>query len=137
VPTVHTMGGGAAEASAEGMLRVASAVASRSGLPAPGRRARLQAGRFRVKSNVDRTTAVSYMRDLEILGARCAIEEATAANSMATPPAGVPVARPSTPNVLADQPPSRPSAPPSALAGMPRAATPPPVAGAYASGLSA
>ena len=156
----HVFVEGAADASPEGMTRLANAMASKYGLPAAELRARLQAGRFRVKGNVDRATAVSYMRDLEILGARCAIEEATAANSMATPPAGVPVtrpstppsgtpaarpstppsgmpaARPSTPNALADQPPSRPSAPPSALAGMPRASTPAPVAG-YASGLAA
>jgi len=145
----HVFVEGAADASPEGLTRLANAMASKYGLPAAELRARLQAGRFRVKGNVDRQTAVSYMRDLEILGARCAIEEATAANSMATPPAGVPVARPSTPpagtpaarpstpNALTDQPPSRPSAPPSALAGMPRAATPAPVPGSYASGLSA
>src|SRR3569623_2060202 len=121
----HVFVEGAADASPEGVMRLANAMASKYGLPAADLRARLQAGRFRVKGNVDRATAVSYMRDLEILGARCSIEEANAANSLATPPAGVPVARPSTPNALADQPPSRPSAPPSALAGMARPSTPP------------
>jgi hypothetical protein len=97
------------------------------------------------------------VRDLQALGARCTIEEANAGNSLPTPvpgslqrppaapsrPSGsalasAPPSRPSTPpSALADAPPSRPSAPPSALAGYARPSTPPPVAGAYQSGLAA
>jgi len=62
----HVFVEGAADASPEGLTRLANAMASKYGLPAAELRARLQAGRFRVKGNVDRQTAVSYMRDLEI-----------------------------------------------------------------------
>jgi hypothetical protein len=49
-----------------------------------------------------------------------------------------PPSRPSAPpSALAEQPPSRPSAPPSALAGYARPSTPPPAAGGFSSGLSA
>lgn len=160
----HVFVEGAADESPDGIARLAEAIANHYGLPADQLKQRLDAGRFRVKGNVDRATADTYVRDLERLGARCTIEDAEGSTSRATPlpfpavrpatpPAGLPVARPSQPpsalaeqppsrpsappSALANQPPSRPSAPPSALANMPRAATPPPVAGAYASGLSA
>ena len=154
----HVFVEGAADGTPDGAQRLAEAIARHYGLPAADLMARLKVGRFRVKGNVDRQTAESYARDLERLGARCAIEEANAANSRptplpfpavrpATPPAGVPGAKPAEeprpappspqPSALADQPPSRPSAPPSALAAYPRPSTPPPVAGAYQSGLAA
>jgi hypothetical protein len=153
----HVFVEGAADGAAEGAKRLADAIAAHYGLPAASLLERIQAGRFRVKGNVDRATAETYVRDLERLGARCTIEPADAANSRptplpgfsaqrpATPPAGLPVAKPATPpaglpaakSALADAPPSRPSAPPSALAGYARPATPPPVAGAYQSGLAA
>jgi hypothetical protein len=163
----HVFVEGAADGTAEGAQRLAEAIASHYGLPAADMLARLRSGRFRVKGNVDRATAESYVRDLERLGARCTIEEANAANSLPTPVpgtlqrpaaapsrpsgsalpsrpspssalAGAPPSRPSTPpSALADAPPSRPSAPPSALAGYARPATPLPAAGAYQSGLAA
>ena len=148
----HVFVEGAADASPEGTARLATAIANHYGLPAEQLKQRLDAGRFRVKGNVDRETADTYVRDLERLGARCSIEAAETSPSRATPlpfpavrpatpPAGLPVARPSTPPpladqpparpsappALADQPPSRPSAPPSALANQPasRPSTPP------------
>ncbi len=157
----HVFVEGAADESPEGAARLAEAIASHYGLPADELKKRIDSGRFRVKGNVDRATADTYVRDLERLGARCSVEAAETSPSRATPlpfpavrpatpPAGLPVARPATPladqppsrpsappSALANQPPSRPSAPPSALANMPRAATPPPVAGAYTSGLAA
>ena len=155
----HVFVEGAADESPDGTARLAEAIANHYGLPAEQLKQRLDAGRFRVKGNVDRATADTYVRDLERLGARCTIEDAETSPSRATPlpfpavrpatpPAGLPVARgplgdqppsrPSAPpSALANMAPSRPSTPPSALANMPRAATPPPVQGAYASGLSA
>ena len=155
----HVFVEGAADESPDATARLAEAIANHYGLPADQLKQRLDAGRFRVKGNVDRATADSYVRDLARLGARCSLEEAETSTSRATPlpfpavrpatpPAGLPLARgplgdqppsrPSAPpSALANQPPSRPSAPPSALANMPRAPTPPPVQGAYASGLSA
>jgi hypothetical protein len=140
----HVFVEGAADDSPEGVQRLAEAIAKHYGLSAADLLPRIQSGRFRVKGNVDRQTADTYVRDLERLGARCTIEEPNAANSRptplpfpavrpATPPAGLPAVKPP----LADQPPSRPSAPPSALASYPRPATPPPAAGAFTSGLSA
>jgi len=152
----HVFVEGAADGTAEGTQRLAEAIASHYGLLAADMLARLRSGRFRVKGNVDRATADSYVRDLQALGARCTIEEANPTNSLPTPVpgslqrpqapsrpsgsalAGAPPSRPSAPpSALADAPPSRPSAPPSALAGYARASTPPPVAGAYQSGLAA
>ncbi len=138
----HVFVEGAADGTAEGAQRLAEAIASHYGLPAADMLARLRSGRFRVKGNVDRATADSYVRDLQALGARCTIEEANAVNSLPTPVPGSlqrPPAAPSRPSgsALADAPPSRPSAPPSALAGYARPSTPPPVAGAYQSGLAA
>lgn len=154
----HVFVEGAADESPDGAARLAEAIANHYGLPVDQLRQRIDAGRFRVKGNVDQATADTYVRDLERLGARCSIEPAETSPSRATPlpfpavrpatpPAGLPVAsalanqppsRPSTPpSALANQPPSRPSTPPSALANMPRAATPPPSASPYASGLSA
>jgi hypothetical protein len=138
----HVFVEGAADGTAEGAQRLAEAIASHYGLPAADMLARLRSGRFRVKGNVDRATADSYVRDLTALGARCTIEEANATNSLPTPVPGTlqrPPAAPSRPSgsALAAAPPSRPSAPPSALAGYARPSTPPPVAGAYQSGLAA
>jgi hypothetical protein len=137
----HVFVEGAADGTAEGAQRLAEAIASHYGLPAADMLARLRAGRFRVKGNVDRATADSYVRDLERLGARCTIEEANAANSLPTPVPGslraaAPPSRPSG-SALAGAPPSRPSAPPSALAGYARSSTPPPASGGYQSGLAA
>ncbi|MBV8761964.1 MAG: hypothetical protein JO257_32015 [Deltaproteobacteria bacterium] len=153
----HVFVEGAVDRSPGGTARLAEAIAKHYGLPVEELEKRLDAGRFRVKGNVDRATADTYVRDLERLGACCSVEDAETSPSRATPlpvrpatpPAGLPVARPTTPpaaaqppprpsgSILGDQPPSRPSAPPSALASMPRPSTPPPVAGAYTSGLAA
>jgi hypothetical protein len=70
----HVFVEGAKDASPGGLQKLADAIAAHYGLPAADLRARLAAGRFRVKGNVDRATADRYVRDLEGLGARCKIE---------------------------------------------------------------
>lgn len=159
----HVFVEGAADGTAEGAQRLAEAIASHYGLPAADMLARIQSGRFRVKGNVDRATAETYVRDLQALGARCTMEDASNARpspSSSAPPTGgtppatrptpLPFTAPSRPapspsappmrpsaSALGDAPPSRPSAPASALAGYARPSTPPPVAGGYQSGLAA
>ncbi len=112
----HVFVEGATDGSASGLSRLATAIANHYGLPAADLLARLQKGRFRVKGNIDRATAETYVRDLERLGARCTIEEANADNSQRTTPIPFPAVKPP-----ADTPPARPSS--SALP--PRASTPP------------
>ena len=120
----HVFVEGATDGSPAGLSKLADAIAKHYGLPAADLLARLQKGRFRVKGNIDRATAETYARDLQRLGARCVIEEATADNSQrttplpfpaqrpATPPAGLPSvgARPQPASALSSAPPSRPSA---------------------------
>src|ERR1043165_1271623 len=140
----HVFVDGATDSSPGGIERLAEAIGKHYGLPGADFLARLQKGRFRVKTNTDRATADAYKRDLERLGARCTIEEANADNSQrttpipfpavrpATPPAGLPAVRPDTPPT--GNPVTRPSG--SILPPQPRASTPPPVGG-VTSGLSA
>lgn len=122
------------------LSELAEAMGQRYGLPAADLVARLQRGRFRVKSNVDQATADKYRRDLEAIGARVLIEDATISPT-ATPPAGVArvggSALPSNPSISIAIPasvlartmtpqsglPPRPSTPPS---GLPTRNTPPP-----------
>jgi hypothetical protein len=137
----HVFVEGAADDAAGAVPRLADAIAKHYGLPAGELRTRLEAGRLRVKGNIDRATAETYVRDLERLGARCTIEPASPANSQRATPLPFPAVRPDT------APPARPSSsslPPApakpaagpATANLPRALTPPPVAG-YQSGLAA
>ncbi|MBA3394738.1 MAG: hypothetical protein H0T89_18975 [Deltaproteobacteria bacterium] len=70
------------------LQELAEAMGQRYGLPAADLVARLQRGRFRVKSNVDQATAEKFRRDLEAIGARVLIEDSTLSPT-ATPPAGV------------------------------------------------
>ena len=73
-----------------GLPELANAMSQRYGLPAAELVARLQRGRFRVKSNLDASTAERYRRDLERIGARVVVED-TAKSPTATPFAGLPV----------------------------------------------
>lgn len=114
----HVFVEGATDASATGLSKLADAIAAQYGLPAPALLARLQAGRFRVKGNIDRATAETYARDLTRLGARCAIEDAADDQFGGATPIPFP-AKP-LPDAAA---PTRPTPPPSALP--PRAATTP------------
>ena len=76
---------------------LAQAIAARYGLPAADLAARIAAGRFRVKGNVDRATADAFAADLTQLGAVCSVVSAEA-----TPvPAAAPTA---TPPVTLQQP---------------------------------
>jgi hypothetical protein len=135
----HVFVEGATDDTPAGVERLAAAIAKHYGLPAADLLARLSRGRFRVKGNIDRTLADKYCRDLERLGARCIVEEATAENSQRTTPIPFPAVRPATPPVgVPTAPPPRPSAPPSALSGIaPKPAPPPSASAQYQSGLSA
>lgn len=115
---------GAVDASPTGLPQLAEAMARRYGLASNELVARLRRGRFRVKSNVDAATAEKYRRDLESIGARVLIEDA-AISPTATPPAGVPAQRPSNLSLPPINERSRPSLPPSPLAGAPNQASQP------------
>ena len=115
----HVFVEGATDASAAGLSKLADAIAGHYGLPAAALLARLQAGRFRVKGNIDRATAETYARDLTRLGAICAIEDAAADQFGGATPIPFPAVKP-PPDAVA---PTRPTPPPSALP--PRAATTP------------
>jgi hypothetical protein len=78
----------ARDGSPEGTARVAQAIAARYGFPAGSLEARLAAGRFRVKSNIDLATAERFAADLERLGAECVVIDGR----------GVPVSRGRTPS---------------------------------------
>jgi hypothetical protein len=87
--TFHVFVDGALDASNDGVNRLATAMASRYGLPAADVAARLGKGRFRVKANVDKATADTYARDLQAIGARVTLEEVGAPPAAKpTPPAG-------------------------------------------------
>jgi hypothetical protein len=123
----HVFVEGATDGSSAGLSRLADAIAKHYGLPAADLLARLQKGRFRVKGNIDRPTAETYVRDLEKLGARCAIEAATAENSQRTTPIPFPAVKPPADAAPAKLPagavlPPRAPTPP---AGSPAAALPP------------
>lgn len=76
---------------------LARAIAARYGIPAAELEKRFAMGRFRVKGNVDRATADSYLADLASLGAVCTI---VAANAAAPPVAAVPPAPVVAPPVM-------------------------------------
>ena len=59
------------------LARVAAAIAARYGLPPAELSFRMAGGRFRVKSGIDRETAERLLADLEAMGARCTIEDAS------------------------------------------------------------
>lgn len=71
---------------------LAQAIAERYGIPAGELATRMSAGRFRVKGNVDRATADSYVADLARLGAVCTVVAADAAPppSTTTPAVSLP-----------------------------------------------
>ncbi|CAN5639984.1 hypothetical protein BH11MYX1_BH11MYX1_19550 [soil metagenome] len=81
----HVFVDGSVDASAEGRERLAAAIATHYGLPIVELRTRIASGRFRVKGNAERATADTYVRDLELLGARCSIETASDSNVSKTP----------------------------------------------------
>ena len=79
---------------------LAEAMSKRYGIAAGELVSRLKRGRFRVKSNVDGATAGKYKLDLEGIGARVVIEDASLSPPTNTPVAGVPaVVRPSQPSL--------------------------------------
>src|ERR1041385_1971052 len=110
----HVFVEGATDGSPAGVERLAQAIGAHYGLPPADLLARLKKARFRVKGNADRETADLYVRDLERLGARVSVEEANAENSQRTTPLPFPAVRPATP----------PAGTPTA-----RASTPPPLPG--------
>lgn len=114
VPLFHVFIERARSTAPGAAAELARAIAARYGIPAAELEKRFAMGRFRVKGNVDRATADSYVADLASLGAVCTI---VAANASATPSAGV--ATPPPVMTLPAQhrvpaPPPRAPAPPSA-----------------------
>lgn len=112
----------APDRSPEAVRALALTISQKYGVPAPELEKRLAAGRFRVKANVDRTTADAYAKALSDSGAIVKIEDAvpTQPVPVVTPPAPesiAPAAR--TPKPSGEygvvKRPSTPSVPPSAL----------------------
>jgi hypothetical protein len=83
---------------------LAAAMEQRYGIPAAQLGPRLAAGRLRVKSNVDRATADAFAKDLESIGAVCAILDAATGEP-------VPVAKPAAKAPLAAPPSAAPLRP--------------------------
>jgi hypothetical protein len=91
---------GTRDASPGGAAKVAQAISARYGFPVADLEARLQTGRFRVKSKVDRVTAERFAADLRRLGAECVVVDGNTGQTVATgSPGGNPprAATPSTP----------------------------------------
>src|SRR4051794_4807473 len=91
----HVFVDGATDGSSAGLQRLADAISAHYGIAAPDLLSRLSKGRFRVKGNIDRATAETYVRDLARLGARCTIEEAQPAQRLTPTP--FPAIQPSPP----------------------------------------
>lgn len=72
----HVFVEGALDRTADGVAQLAQAIGDKFGLPPTDIAARLSAGRFRVKANVDRATADTFAKALQELGARVKVEEA-------------------------------------------------------------
>ena len=86
--TFHVYVEGPVDRSPEGIRKLAHAISQRYGLPSADLITRLEAGRFRVKANVDRATGEAYVRALQEIGAKVALESATSsAPRPATPSA--------------------------------------------------
>ena len=134
----HVYVEGPVDASPDAVKQLAEAIAAKYGLPAADLHARLTKGRFRVKANVDRATADTYLHALQSVGARVTVEEAhptqpvpvVRPSSPALPPANA--ARPSSPAL----PPAAESRPPAPASALPPAAAKPKAA-QLQSGLSA
>jgi hypothetical protein len=132
----HVYVEGPVDASPDAVKQLAEAIAAKYGLPAADLHARLTKGRFRVKANVDRPTAETYVNALQGVGARVTVEDAH-------PTQPVPVVRPSSP-ALPPANAARPSSPalPAAAESRPSASSLPPAttkpkAAQLQSGLSA
>ncbi|HEY4054954.1 MAG TPA: hypothetical protein VGM39_00050 [Kofleriaceae bacterium] len=132
--TFHVYVEGTDDPSPAGLQRVAQAVSQRFGLSSDQLVQRLAAGRFRVKANVDRVTAESFVRALAECGARASIEASDGAavaaveprktSSGSMPP--INVARKASPS---QPPPNRPqssSLPPATQAARPQSSSLPP-----------
>lgn len=114
----HVFVEGATDDSPAGLSRLAQAMSAHYGIAAADLLTRLSKGRFRVKGNIDRATADSYVRDLTRLGARCTIEEAQPTQRL-------------TPTPFPAMQPPAPAAPPQ------RTSSPAIGGGQYQSGLAA
>lgn len=117
---------------------LATAMAHRYGIPVDQLRERLAAGSLRVKSNVDLATAEAFARDLESIGAVCAILDATTGEPIpAAKPAPKPAPAPTpapTPAPVARPAPNPSSSP---LAGIAAPARPSGSHSPFSSGLAA
>jgi hypothetical protein len=135
--TFHVFVDGAIEAGAAALRQLAEAMAERYGLPAAELEARLARGRFRVKANVDRETAATYLQDLEAIGARCVVVDAAADAARTSSPSLAPATAPSRPSSSSLPPATAPSRP--AASSLPPATKPASAAtsGSFQSGLAA
>jgi hypothetical protein len=92
--TFHVFVDGATDATPQGLQKLAAAIATRFGLPAPDLVNRLAKGRFRVKASADKATADRVAAELRALGARVAVEDASAAPHTGPVPKQPPPPRP-------------------------------------------
>ena len=142
----HVYVEGAVDRTADGVERLADAIAQKFGIPVTDLTTRLATARFRVKANVDRATADAYAKTLVELGAKVRVEEASKAAGPSTSglaAAGAPAAgsgnaaRPSTPSLPPGNA-ARPSTPSLPLPTTPATPAAPGGPGAaFISGLSA
>ena len=117
----HVYVEGATDGSPTGIDKLADAIANHYGMPSAELLARLRRGRVRVKANTDRATAEQYKRDLDRLGARCTIEEATPENSQRITPTPFPATKP--PQVQSGPTPKPATKPPQFQSGLSAAFT--------------
>jgi hypothetical protein len=96
--------------------QVAAAIAARYGLPADAIAARMKAGRFRVKSDVDLPTARRFADDLARLGAQSSVVDAASGavvpGGAATPAPTPAPTKPAAPTAVLPAAPSKPAAAP-------------------------
>lgn len=86
--------------------QVAAAIASRYGLPVDAIVQRMSTGRFRVKSGIDRQTAIVLAKDLSSIGAMCIIVDSSGNMVARVPePAPKPAAPSSSPVASSSAPP--------------------------------
>ncbi len=95
--TFHVFVEGAVEQGDAALERLATAMSARYGLPAAELISRMKRGRFRVKANIDRATADTYVKDLKTIGARAVVEEGRLQSQPSMQVPNLPIAAPPEP----------------------------------------
>ncbi len=86
---------GPVDPSPDGMRRLAEAMSMRYGLPVADLITRMTKGRFRVKGNIDQGVAMTYVSDLQAVGARVTVAESRiSAAALPQPRGATPVVAP-------------------------------------------